>query len=140
MSLIATPGLAFATGTRLPMRNMLHEGRSVLRGHGAERIRHAAASLAVAVGLLLTGSVARADEGWENGQRTIDGAHTDRVRVQPTAREFAPPYQPDVGASAARDIDALYQQLTGAKPDRASDARSRASTSSLLKVKPAGHR
>ena len=132
--------LAARSGTRLPMRNMLHKGRSVLRGHGAQRISHAAALPTLAAGLLLTGSVARADEGWENAQQTIDGAHTDRVRVQPTAREFAPPNQPDVGASAARDIDALYQQLTGANPARASDSRSSTSTSSLAKVKPAGRR
>ncbi len=47
----------------------------------------------------------------------------DSVRVQPTAKQFAPPNQPDVSASDASDIDKLYRQLIGPPPATSSDSR-----------------
>ena len=44
-------------------------------------------------------------------QPTAEGAGTVRTHVQPTAIEFAPPNQPDVSASEAREIDELYRQV-----------------------------
>ena len=50
-------------------------------------------------------------------------AVTDSVRVQPTAKQFAPPNQPDVSASDASDIDKLYRQLIDPPPATSSDSR-----------------
>jgi hypothetical protein len=36
----------------------------------------------------------------------------DSVRVQPTAKQFAPPNQPDASASAASDVEKLYPTLS----------------------------
>ena len=37
----------------------------------------------------------------------------DHVQVQPSAKEFAPPHDPDVNTRAARDTDVLYRAFTG---------------------------
>jgi len=73
----------------------------------------AAAMLAFAVGLLVAVFGARAAAEPARPQPTAERGSTDRVRVQPTAKEFAPPNQPDVSATGARDIDLLYRQLIG---------------------------
>ena len=130
------PDLAARSGNPRRLRDLLAKGRSALSlgRHEALAAGHRAAMLALAAGLLLAAPVARADHRSPHGQQTIEaastnrvrvqpGASTDRVLVQPTARQFAPPNQ-DVSASAARDIDALYQELIGAKPARSSDSRS----------------
>ena len=39
---------------------------------------------------------------------------TRRVRVQPQAWEFAPPYgEPDISSQSARTVEQLYEQLIG---------------------------
>jgi hypothetical protein len=73
----------------------------------------AAAMLAFAVGLLVAAFGARAADEPARPQPSAERAGTDSVRVQPTAKEFAPPNQPDVSATGARDIDLLYRQLIG---------------------------
>jgi hypothetical protein len=73
----------------------------------------AAAMLAFAVGLLVAVFGARAADEPARPQPTAERASTDSVRVQPTAKEFAPPNQPDVSATGARDVDLLYRQLIG---------------------------
>ena len=44
-------------------------------------------------------------------QPTAEGVGATGVRVQPIAKQFAPPNQPDVNDSRAREIEALYRQL-----------------------------
>jgi hypothetical protein len=68
--------------------------------------------LLLAAGLLVAGPTARAADGAARPQSTVE-AGADRVRVQPSAKEFAPPFRPDVSASAARTADTLYRQLIG---------------------------
>jgi len=129
------PDLTARSGNRRGLRDFLAKGRSVLSlgSHEALAAGHTAATLALAAGLLLAAPVARADDGSAHGQQTVEGAGTDRVRVQPTARQFAPPNQPDVSAREARDIDALYHQLIGPKPATSPDSRSSTSTFSRAK-------
>lgn len=87
---------------------------------GALVARRTVAFTALAAALLLGAPVARAD----HDRQAVGGASTDGVHVQPTASQFMPPHRPDVSASAARDIDALYRQLIGPKPsDSGSSAR-----------------
>ena len=73
----------------------------------------AAAVLAFAVGFLVAVFGALAADEPARAQPLVERAITDSVRVQPTAKEFAPPNQPDVSAAGARDIDLLYRQLIG---------------------------
>src|SRR5262245_60127604 len=65
----------------------------------------AAAMLAFAVGLLVAVFGSLAADPPTRPQTTVEPAGASSVRRQPTAREFAPPNQPDVSASDARDID-----------------------------------
>jgi hypothetical protein len=44
--------------------------------------------------------------------------------VQPIARQFAPPNQPDISDSDARYVDELYRQLIGPPPATSSSSRS----------------
>jgi hypothetical protein len=74
-----------------------------------------AAMLAFAVGFFVAALGAAADEP-ARSQPTAERPGTDSVRVQPTAKQFAPPNQPDISASAARTVDALYRLLTGPQP------------------------
>lgn len=49
------------------------------------------------------------------GRGILDG----RVRVQPRAWEFMPPYgKPDVSMKSARGVDRLYDELIGKSPPR----------------------
>ena len=73
----------------------------------------AAAMLAFAVGLLVAVFGAWAADEPARYQPTAERASRDSVRVQPTAKEFAPPNQPDVSDSEARDIDEIYRRLIG---------------------------
>jgi hypothetical protein len=80
----------------------------------------AAALLAFTVGLLVAvfGALA-ADE--PAPPRRADAGN---ARVQPTARHFTPPNQPDVSDSDARYVDDLYRQLIGPPPAISSGSRS----------------
>ena len=84
----------------------------------------AAAMLAFAAGLLVAALGARAADEPARPQPTAERAVADSVRVQPTAKQFAPPNQPDVSASDAGDIDKLYRQLIGPPPPTSSGSRS----------------
>jgi NAD(P)-dependent dehydrogenase (short-subunit alcohol dehydrogenase family) len=84
----------------------------------------AAAMLAFAAGLLVAALGARAADEPARPQPHAERAVADSVRVQPTAKQFAPPNQPDVSASDASDIDKLYRQLIGPPPPTSSGSRS----------------
>ena len=86
-------------------------------GRGAAMLAFAAGFLVAAIGAPAAGEPARP-------QPTADRVGEDSVRVQPTARQFAPPSQPDVGASDAGYVDELYRQLIGPSPATSSDLRS----------------
>lgn len=88
----------------------------------------AAAMLAFAAGLLVAALGARAADEPARPQPAAERAGTDSSRAQPTAEQFAPPNQPDVSASDARDIDILYRQLIG-PPRGGTSSGSRSSTS-----------
>jgi hypothetical protein len=94
-------------------------------------VSRAAAMLAFAAGLLVASLIAGADEP-ARAQPTAERAGTDSVRGQPTAKQFAPPNQPDIGAGDARTVDALYRLLTGSQPATSSDSR----PSSRLRAAP----
>ena len=87
-------------------------------------VSRTAAMLAFAAGLLVAALIAGADEP-ARAQPTAERAGTDSVRGQPTAKQFAPPNQPDIGAGDARTVDALYRLLTGSQPATSSDPRLR---------------
>ena len=87
-------------------------------------VSRAAAMLAFAAGLLVAALGAGADEP-ARAQPAAERAGTDSVRGQPTAKQFAPPNQPDVGASDARTVDALYRLLIGPPPATSSSSRLR---------------
>jgi hypothetical protein len=97
---------------------MLMNGSAVLlhSGHEVSVAGDRGLMLALAALLLFAAPVARADDGLTHSRATGDGAGSDRVRVQPTANQFAVPNQPDVSPSSARAIDELYRQLIGEKP------------------------
>jgi hypothetical protein len=84
----------------------------------------AAAMLAFAVGLLVVVFGARAADEPLRVQPTAERASTDSARAQPTARKFAPPNQPDVSDSEARDIDEIYRRLIGPPPATSSGSHS----------------
>jgi hypothetical protein len=86
------------------------------RHTGRPAARCATAMLAFAAGLLVAALGARAGDESACPQPTAEQAGADRVRVQPTAKQFAPPNQPDVSARDARDIDEIYRQLIGSPP------------------------
>ena len=92
----------------------------------------AAAMLAFAAGLLIAALGARAADEPARPQPTAERTGTDSLRVQPTAKQFAPPNQPDGSASHASDIDKLYRQLIGPLPATSSGSRS----SSRLRAAP----
>jgi hypothetical protein len=85
-----------------------------------------AAMLAFAVGLPVPVFGARAADKPARPQPAAERGSTESVRVQPTAKEFAPPNQPDVSATGARDIDLLYRQLIG--PPAATSSGSHSNT------------
>ena len=84
----------------------------------------AAAVLAFAVGLLVAIFGARAADAPAKPQHAAERAATDSVRVQPTAKQFAPPNQPELNARDASDIDQLYRQLMGPAPATSSGSGS----------------
>jgi hypothetical protein len=85
----------------------------------------AAAMLAFAAGLLIAALGARAADEPARPQPTAERTGTDSLRVQPTAKQFAPPNQPNVSASHASDIDRLYRELIGPPPATSSSSRVR---------------
>ena len=84
----------------------------------------AAAMLAFAVGLLVAIFGARAADAPAKPQHAAERAATDSAPVQPTAKQFAPPNQPDASASHARYVDELYRQLIGPAPATSSGSGS----------------
>src|SRR5271169_3469076 len=78
-------------------------------------VSRAAAMLGFTFGLLVNALGAGADEPTQP-RSTVERAGTDIVRFQPTAEQFAPPNQPDIGASDAPFIDQLYRELIGPPP------------------------
>ena len=97
------------------------------RGH--ERPRNGAAGramamLAFAAGLLVAALGAPAADEPVRSQSTAERDGTDSARVQPAAKQFATPNQPDVSASDARAVDALYRLLIRPQPATPSDTRS----------------
>ena len=84
----------------------------------------ATALLAFAVGLLVAAFGARAADEPARPLPVIEQAGSNSDRVQPTAEQFAPPYQPSSSDSRARYVDELYRQLIGPTPETSSDSRS----------------
>ena len=84
----------------------------------------AAALLAFAVGLLVAVFAAWAADEPARPRPTAERAGTDVVRAQPTAKQFAPPNQPDVSDSDSIYVDELYRQLIGPPPATSSGSRS----------------
>jgi hypothetical protein len=84
----------------------------------------AAAMLAFAAGLLVAAPGSPAADEPARPQPTAERAGADSVHAQPTAKQFAPPSQPDVSASDARYVDELYRQLIGPPPEASSGCRS----------------
>ena len=80
--------------------------------------------LALVAGLLVSASRARAADGRGLLQPSTERAGTDSVRAQPTAKQFAPPNQPDVNPNDARAVDELYRLLMGPQPADSLDPRS----------------
>jgi hypothetical protein len=85
-----------------------------------------AAMLAFAVGLLVAVLGARAADEPARPRPTAERAGTDSIRVQPNAKQVAPPNQPEVSDNDASYIDQLYRQLIG--PPSATSSGSRSST------------
>ena len=86
----------------------------------------AAALLAFAVGLLVAVFGAWAADEPARPRPTAERAGTDAVRAQPTAKQFAPPNQPDVSDRDSIYVDELYRQLIG--PPSATSPGSRSIT------------
>ena len=84
----------------------------------------AAALLAFAVGLLVAVFGAWAADEPARPRPTAERAGTDAVRAQPTAKQFAPPNQPDVSDRDSIYVDELYRQLIGPPPATSSGSRS----------------
>ena len=84
----------------------------------------ATALLAFAVGLLVAAFGARAADEPARPLPVIEQAGSNSDRVQPTAEQFAPPYQPSSSDSRARYVDELYRQLIGQPPATGSGSHS----------------
>ena len=80
--------------------------------------------LTFAAGLLVAVIGARAAEKPARLQPTAEQVRTDSHRMQPTAKGFLPPNQPDVNPNDARAVDELYHLLIGPQPANSSDPRS----------------
>jgi hypothetical protein len=89
-------------------------------------VSRAAAMLSFAAGLLVAALGAWAADEPARLRLAVERAGADIVRFQPTAEQFAPPNQPDIGASDARFIDQLYRELIGPPPATSSSSRRRA--------------
>jgi hypothetical protein len=83
---------------------------------------HAAAVLAFATGLLIASLGAAADERART-RPIAERAGTANIRGHPIAKQFAPPNQPDISASDAGTVDAIYRLLMGPQPTISSDSR-----------------
>jgi hypothetical protein len=95
--------------------------------------RSSTAMLAFVAGLLVAAIGAWGADAPVRPEPTTERAGADSVRVQPTARQFAPPNQPDISASGARAVDELYRLLTGPQPATFPDSASSTSASSGAK-------
>jgi hypothetical protein len=74
-------------------------------------VGRSAGMLTFAVGLLVAAFGATAADVPARPQPTAERIRTESDRAQPTARQFAPPNQPDVSTGDARTVDELYRQL-----------------------------
>jgi len=83
-----------------------------------------AAGVIMLAGLLVAAIGARAAEEPARLQPTAEQVRTDSDRMQPTAKEFLPPNQPDVNPNDARAVDELYHLLIGRQPANSLDPRS----------------
>ncbi len=83
-----------------------------------------AAILAFAAGLLVAAVGAWAADAPVRPQPTAERAGTGSVRAQPTARQFAPPTQPDASDRNFIFVDELYRELIGPASAPASGSRS----------------
>jgi hypothetical protein len=83
---------------------------------------HAVAMLAFVAGLLIASLGAAADERAQPRPTTERGG-TANIRGHSTAKQFAPPNQPDISASDAGTVDAIYRLLMGPQPTISSDSR-----------------
>ena len=79
-----------------------------------------AAMLAFAAGLLVAALGAGADES-ARPQPTVERGRTDCHCMQPIAKQFAAPNQPDVNPRDARAVDELYHVLIGPQPENSLD-------------------
>jgi hypothetical protein len=95
------------------------------RREGGPAAGRAAAMLSFVAGLLVAALGAWAADEPARPRPTDERAGTHSVRAQPTAKQFAPPNQPDVSASHASDIDRLYRELIGPPPATSSSSRVR---------------
>jgi hypothetical protein len=64
----------------------------------------------------VSASLAYGADDSPDGQTSTAG-RAPAVHVQPVAREFTPPYRPDISASEAKEVDELYRALTHQDPD-----------------------
>jgi hypothetical protein len=71
----------------------------------------AVAMLGFAAGLLVVAPPAWAADEPTRIQPAAEGVGATAVRVQPIAKQFAPPNQPDLTDSRAREIEELFRQL-----------------------------
>ena len=88
--------------------------------HKGAATGRAAAILAFTAGLLIAALAAQAEDAPVQPQPTAEQAGSDNLRVQPTEKQSAPPFQPDLSAGDARYVDELYRQLTGRSPTTSS--------------------
>ena len=80
--------------------------------------------LTFAAGLLVAAIGARAADEPTRPQPTVERVCTDCHCMQPTAKQFATPNQPDVNPNDARAVDELYHLLIGPQPANSSNPRS----------------
>jgi hypothetical protein len=97
-----------------------------------------AAMLAFAAGFLVAAVGAWAADAPVRPQPTAARAGADSVRAQPTARQFAPPSQPDASDRDSIYVDELYRELIG--PPSAPASGSRSSTRAQAAPRPAAPR
>ena len=96
------------------------------RRHKGAATGRAAAILAFTAGLLIAALAAQAEGAPVRPQPTAKQAGSDYLRVPPTEKQSAPPFQPDLSASDARYVDELYRELIGPPPATPSGSRSSA--------------
>jgi hypothetical protein len=94
------------------------------------RQRWPLAAVLAGAALIIACSAGLATEGvsvsvrGDDRSAAVPSALRDQSRVQPTAREFLPPYgKPDVSPQSARAVDQLYEELMRQARSSCIDAR-----------------